>query len=185
MKTSVAKWLSAGVVVVALPLTAMADGLYVGANYSRLQYVNDDIDDDEMVEPDAITLRVGIEPEEWLGLEVRGAVGLDEDTESVAGAELSFELDELYGAYAKLGLPMGEMVMPYAIAGYTRVKGEGSITIGGVSASESDDWEDESYGAGLDINVSDTVALNLEYMRYLDDGPEELSAIGVGLRSAF
>lgn len=187
MRNAVLKALAAGIVLGALPITALADGLYLGANYAMFEYTNDDIDDDEEVNPDAVILRVGIEMADWFGLEARGGLGLDEDSTSISGVgRVSAELDELYGAYARFGLPMGDMVMPYVIGGWTHVGGKGELSVpGGIGATASEDWDDVSWGGGVDVNLSETIALNVEYMRYIDDGPDELSAVAVGLRSAF
>ena len=94
-------------------------------------------------------------------------------------------MDHLYGGYVKLGAPIGETIRPYVIGGYTEVKGKVSGSVAGVSFSDTETFEDESYGAGLDFNITDTVGANLEYMRYVDTDEEEISGISVGLRSAF
>lgn len=176
--------IAAALVISALPATSHAEGLYFGGNYSAFQFTDDNIDD-EIIKPDGVVLRLGIEPTRVFGLEARGGIGLQSDERDFNGGSLEFELDELYGGYAKLGLPLGDAVTPYAIGGYTRVKGSVKATALGVSASGSETWEDESYGAGLDVNLSDSLALNVEYMRYLEKDDQELSAVSVGFRSAF
>lgn len=187
MNSSVLKALAAGIALGATPLLAVADdGLYLGANYAMFEYTNDDVDSGEEVNPDAVILRVGLEASDWLGIEARGGLGLDDDSTTIAGVgEVTAELDELYGGYARAGLPMGDAVMPYIIGGWTHVEGEGELTSAGIRLVEEDTWEDWSWGAGVDFNLSDTVALNVEWMRYIDDGPEELDALAVGLRTAF
>ena len=88
-------------------------------------------------------------------------------------------MDHLYGGYVKLGAPIGENLRPYVIGGYTKVKGKVSAngTVAGVdySYSDTETFEDESYGAGLDFNITDTFGANLEYMRYVDTDEEEIS----------
>lgn len=171
--------------LLASPAAGFAEGLYFGGNYSRFEFSDASVDQDETVNPDGITLRIGVEPVKWLGLEARGAVGIKEDKREFTGGSLAFDLDELYGAYAKVGVPVGDVVMPYAIAGYSRVKGSANLTVLGVSTSETETWEDQSIGAGVDFNLTESLALNVEYMRYLDKDDQELSAVGLGLRSAF
>ncbi|MDF1780936.1 MAG: porin family protein [Alcanivoracaceae bacterium] len=167
------------------PTAAFAEGLYFGGNYSRFEFSDKNIDKDETVNPDGITLRIGVEPVKWFGVEARGAVGIKEDKRQFTGGSLAFDLDELYGAYAKVGVPVGDVVMPYAIAGYSRVKGSANLTVLGISTSETETWEDQSIGAGVDLNLSESLALNVEFMRYLDKDDQELSAVNLGLRSAF
>ena len=48
----------------------------------------------------------------------------------------------------------------------------------------SDD-SDFSYGVGIDFNVTDNVAINAEYMNYLDGSLFELSGFSLGARFAF
>lgn len=175
---------AAALVLGALPLTSHAQGLYFGGNYSAFQFTDDSVDD-EIIKPDGVVLRLGIEPTRVFGLEARGGIGLQSDKRDFGGGSLEFDVDELYGGYAKIGLPLGDAVTPYAIGGYTHVKGSATATVLGVSSGGSETWEDESYGAGLDVNLSDSLALNVEYMRYLEKDDQELSAVSVGLRSAF
>lgn len=163
---------------------AFAAGPYIGANYTQFQYDNEEYDSDTL-KIDGATLRAGMEFTDWLGLEVRGGAGFDEDSRGI----VDFELDNMYGAYVKLAAPISESVHPYIVGGYTKMKGtvkaEGSV--GGIDYSVDDDqhFEDQSYGAGIDFNLTDTLGANLEYMRYYDEGDEEISGISVGLRSAF
>jgi opacity protein-like surface antigen len=174
------KTLLAGAVTCALCSPAMADGLYFGANYSTFEYQDTDITNSTF-EPDGVTLRIGIEPVDWLGLEIRGATGLNEDTRRILGVNTDFELDHLYGAYAKLGLPISDVVMPYVIGGKSEIKG----TAKAVGFEESDSVRDTSYGGGVDSNVSESLGLNVEYMQYLDKDSQELTAWNFGLRTAF
>ncbi|MCG8394814.1 MAG: porin family protein [Pseudomonadales bacterium] len=163
---------------------AYAAGPYIGGNYSQIQYDSQEFDTDTL-KIDSATVNAGFEFTDFLALEARGGVGLDEDSQGIA----DFEMDHLYGGYVKLGAPVGDTLRPYVIGGYTKVKGKVSAdgTVAGVnySFSDTETFEDESYGAGLDFNITDTVGANLEYMRYVDTDDEEISGISVGLRSAF
>ena len=163
---------------------AYAAGPYIGGNYSQIQYDNEEFDSDTL-KIDAATVNAGFEFTDFLALEARGGVGVDEDSQGI----VDFEMDHLYGGYLKLGAPIGENLRPYIIGGYTKVKGKVSANgdIAGVNYSYSDTetFEDETYGAGLDFNFTDTFGANLEYMRYVDTDEEEISGISVGLRSAF
>lgn len=163
---------------------AWAAGPYIGGNYSQIQYDNEEFDTDTL-KIDAATVNAGFEFSDFIALEARGGVGLDEDSQGIA----DFELDHLYGGYLKLGAPISDTVRPYVIGGYTKAKGtvsaDGEVAGVTYSFSDSENFEDESYGAGLDLNITDTLGANLEYMRYIDTDEEEISGISVGLRSAF
>ena len=163
---------------------AFAVGPYIGGNYSQIQYDNEEYDTDTL-KIESATINAGYEFTDFLALEARGGLGFDEDSQGI----VDFDMDHLYGGYVKLSAPIGEKIRPYVIGGYTKVKGEVSAngTLAGVdySYSDTETFEDESYGAGLDFNITDTVGANLEYMRYVDTDEEEISGISVGLRSAF
>ena len=163
---------------------AFAAGPYVGGNYSQIQYDNEEIDSDTL-KIDAATIRAGFEFTDFLALEARGRMGFDKDSRGI----VDFEMDHLYGGYVKLGAPVGETLRPYVIGGYSKVKGEvsasGSVAGVNYSFSDTETFEDESWGAGLDFNLTDTLGANLEYMRYVDTDEEEISGVSVGLRSAF
>ncbi|MZR61333.1 porin family protein [Alcanivorax sp. DP30] len=163
---------------------AWATGPYVGGSYSQIQYDNEEFDTDTL-KIDAATVNAGFEVTDFLALEARGGVGLNEDSQGIA----DFELDHLYGGYVKLGAPISDTVRPYVIGGYTKAKGtvsaDGEVAGVTYSFSDSENFEDESWGAGLDMNITDTLGANLEYMRYIDTDEEEISGISVGLRSAF
>ncbi|MCB1837453.1 MAG: hypothetical protein KDH99_07500, partial [Alcanivoracaceae bacterium] len=88
---------------------AKAEGLYFGGNYSAFQFTDDSVDD-EIIKPDGVVLSLGIEPTRVFGLEARGGIGLQSDKRNFSGGSLEFELDELYGGYAKIGLPLGDAV---------------------------------------------------------------------------
>lgn len=159
-------------------------GPYVGLNYTRFEF--EDENTEREVNPDGVTLRLGMEFNQFLGLEVRGATGVSSDKRRTSLGTAEFDLDRLYGGYLKLSVPVGDMVRPYIIGGYTEAKGEVkfSTALGSIER-ETDTVSDESYGAGVDFNLTDTFGMNLEYMRYLDKDDYELNAISVGFRSAF
>jgi len=78
------------------------------------------------------------------------------------------------------------MLRPYAIGGYSNVRGRTSVRSGGVLLSrDTDSVDGGSYGIGVDVSLAGTLGLNAEYMRYLDKDNYELNAISVGIRSAF
>ncbi|MBZ2190498.1 porin family protein [Alcanivorax sp. JB21] len=163
---------------------ALAAGPYIGANYTQFQFEGEDTDN--KLKPEGVTIRGGFEFNDFVGLEARGAMGVRSDERSNALGSVKYDLDHLYGGYLKLSAPVGEHVRPYVVGGYTEARGKVTVSSGVGSASrESDTVSDESYGAGVDLKLSDAVALNVEYMRYLDKSDYDLNGISVGFRSAF
>ncbi|HAE49837.1 hypothetical protein Y5W_00903 [Alcanivorax sp. 521-1] len=164
---------------------AFAAGPYIGANYSQFQYDNDDVEGGDTLKIDSAVLRAGFEFNDYLGIEARGGMGFESDKKEAALGTFEYDMDNMYGGYVKLSAPLAESVHPYIIGGYTKIKADVKYTLGSVSTDESERYEGESYGAGIDFNLTDTVGANLEYMRYYDQDEEEISGISVGLRSAF
>ena len=94
-------------------------------------------------------------------------------------------MDHMYGGYLKLSAPLSDSIHPYVIGGYSKMKADVKYTVAGVSTDESERFEDESYGAGLDFNITDTLGANLEYMRYYDDDDITVDGIGLGVQVNF
>lgn len=161
-----------------------AAGGYIGLNYSQYEL---DVDaTSNTIKPTGVTLRVGVELNDMFGLEGRIGTGIEDDTRSSGVGSVEFELDRIYGGYAKLSVPVLEMLRPYAIGGYSEVRGRTSVRSGGVLLSrDTDSVDGGSYGIGVDVSLAGTLGLNAEYMRYLDKDNYELNAISVGIRSAF
>lgn len=163
---------------------AYAAGPYIGLGYTQFQYDNDKYDSDTL-KNDGVVLRAGMEFNDWIALEARGGMGLNDDDDN----GLNYDLDNMYGGYLKLSLPLSDQVHPYIIGGYTKIDGDmryrGQVGGNTVTVKDNRDLDDESYGGGIDVNLTDTLGVNLEYMRYYDKGDEKISGITVGLRSAF
>jgi outer membrane immunogenic protein len=163
---------------------AFAEGPYVGGNYTQLKYTDEDDQQpnaDAEIEPTAAYLRLGVEPNEVIGVEARGGIGLQADERD--GVE--FETDHFYGGYITLGAPIGDALRPYVMGGYTKTQStvKADTLLG--TYKDTTTREDESWGVGMDLNLTGTTALNLEYMRYLDKENLELSGVSLGIRSAF
>ena len=161
-----------------------AAGGYIGLNYS--QYELDFNATSNTIKPTGVTLRAGAELNDMFGLEARIGTGIEDDTRSSGLGSVEFELDRIYGGYAKLSVPVFEMLRPYAIGGYSNVRSRTSVRAGGVLVSrDTDSVDGGSYGIGVVVSLAAAIGLNVEYMRYLDKDDYELSAISVGIRSPF
>lgn len=163
---------------------AYAAGPYIGADYTQFQYDNDHYDTNTLKINGAV-VRAGVEFNDWIGLELRGGGGFD----SASDHGLHYRLDDMYGGYLKLSAPLSDKVHPYIIGGYTHLDGKVTAytTVSGIgyAATRKRHFGDESYGAGIDFNLTDTLGANLEYMRYYDKDHQKIAGISVGLRSAF
>lgn len=170
--------------VAALGLSALLSGYtqaenYFGGSVSFLDYSEEGIS--ESASLTAIVGRLGTTFNENFSGEARLGLGLGDDTVSVFGYDADIELDNMFGAYVRGGLPVSESFYPYVILGYTR--GEATISVGSYSESQSE--TDISFGLGADVNVGQSVTLNVEYMSYFDKDGAEINGFSFGVARKF
>lgn len=154
-------------------MSASAAELYAGGNFAVL-----DADEATL---NAVYGRFGAFFNENISAEARLGFGVGDDTVNYGGVDIKAELDNVYGAYLRGGIPAGEVFYPYAIIGYTKGKFTGSAY--GVSVSNSE--SDFSFGVGADFKVTDTLKINAEYLSYLDKDEAELTGFAVGVAFSF
>lgn len=160
------------------PLAAFAAGPYAGISLTQVAY---DEDGFSTAKPIAATFKLGAGLSPNLAIEGRLGTGLTDDEASgcVAGVGCGspeIEVDYYYGVYLKGMLPTGT-VSPYALIGYT--KGELTASLGGFSLSADD--SDVSFGLGIDVPISRTAGLNVEYAQLIDGEGFEVTALSAGV----
>lgn len=160
---------------------ALAQGdSYVGANLASLDY------SEEwgaiQAEPLAGYVRLGAFINDYLSGELRLGTGLDDDSVVYQGVGVDVELKSLYGAYLRAGLPVSDVVYPYALIGYTRAEVRATVP-GVVAVTES--GSDVAFGLGVDFNFPGNFSLNLEYTNYYDDDGVEIDAMSIGFATRF
>lgn len=149
-------------------------GAYAGLNYSYMSIEPDGVDDADV---STLSAKVGVLATPFLGVEARGGFGIDDDR--VNGVDVS--LDNFFGGYATLNLANESPATPYAIIGFTRVEVEMDTIFGTFKEDESD----LSYGLGVNIEMTEELSGNLEYMRYFDKDDTTIDGLGVGLTFTF
>lgn len=174
--------LTAGILGTTLSAPALADiyksggpSLYAGANYT---FLNVDGANGSDADVGAIVARVGGKVTPFFGLEARGGFGVTDDR-IAPGTDL--DLNSLFGGYATLNLDNESPATPYAILGFSRYEFEVSNSLG----TAKDDDSDFSYGIGVDLDVTQELSANLEYMRYGDQDDVTLDGIAAGLTFRF
>ena len=153
---------------------------YFGGNIAFLDYSEDGISGDASLT--AIVGRLGTTFNKNFSGELRLGLGIADDSVGVFGYDVDVELDNMFGAYVRGGVPVTDTFFPYAIVGYTR--GELTASIPGFG-SESDAEADLSFGFGADVNISKTIILNVEYMNYFDKDGVDVAGLSVGIASKF
>ena len=186
-------------VLAAAPQAALAES-YLGLNLTQMNYSASVTDGVFNVATDfdikAVSGKLGVQFHKNFSAEVRGGVGISDGdgTASVSlrdpfldGVSVSADgkasLDEFFGVYIRGGVPIGDSVYPYLIAGYAQSKVTLNFGDFGDIASDSD--ADFSYGVGLDIKLSETLSGNIEYMNYYDKDGFELSGFAIGITLKF
>ena len=156
-----------------------ANQTYFGVQYAQVE--EDEID----LEPTAAVFRVGSMTNQGYGYELRLGTGLDSDdrTESIfpfGDVNVDLEIDSLIGFYLLAEGRAGPASI-YGIIGYTKVDFTLELEAGGLTADDSDDESDLSYGFGVNFGNANRVRFNIEYMQYLDKNDVDASAISLGV----
>ena len=162
---------------------------YFGFHYSML---NQETDADD-IEPAGLQTRFGVQVNPYVALEGRLGYGVDDDTLKAGAATVTLDPEWLVGAYVKLGLDRRQPVAPYVLLGHSTAQAEvttdvtTSTLLGSASFRETEDVtaSDPSYGAGVDINLSETAALYAEWVQLDDDDDFDLTTINLGFISRF
>ena len=156
-----------------------------GETYYGFQYVQ--VDEGELdMEPTVGVFRIGSMGDNGVGVEARFGVGLSDDEISgsdptLGNISLELEVDTVMGLYL-VGQTTTGTTSVYGIIGFTQVDYTISADAGILgSASVSDDESDMSYGFGVNINVSDKVSVNLEFVQILDKDDIDASAVSLGV----
>ncbi len=91
---------------------------------------------------------------------------------------------ESYGIAAVFSFPLTDAIKPFARIGIQHWEIDGSVTSTAGNADFSDDGTDPFYGVGVDVQLSDSIALRAEYEHYELDS-EDAEFLAVGIRVSF
>lgn len=197
-------------------MLAQAD-IYAGFQHGSLYYKDQDLSDTSF-RPNALMLKFGGEVNENVAIELRGAFGLNDDSQyspydavpasaGVAEQPSGFEsytasVTTAYGIYAKFFTTFGEGVIakPYFSLGYGAVeielKNESRLIDDPDSLDPNDmipsavvdNGLDESgmqMAAGVDLQLTESFAFNVEYISLYDDKEDQVRGITAGFNFFF
>lgn len=147
---------------------------YAGGGFLRsdLSFV------DESFDLNALELRMGVEMQKWLHIEGRVAFGIND--KAIGPIEVS--INRLINVNAVFGWPNNSLFRPYGVVGVTY--GELDLLVPGLFGG-SEGETDVSFGAGINMAVSDGLDLYIEYMNYMSTSDFDLDGIGIGLKFDF
>lgn len=187
------KNVSIGAVTAILLMTSNVFANQPGSAYGGIQFVSFDYSVDgapEDFSPTGLIGRLGSNINENFSVEGRLGFGLSDDTitasDGIDTASLSVELDTLIGVYGIGHVMLNESSSVYGLIGFTRVDTTISASVTGIgSASISEDDSGLSFGVGADIGLSSNVALNVEYIQYLNESEYDVTALAIGVKFSF
>jgi opacity protein-like surface antigen len=189
MKSKMIYRLLAGIFVLIATETIAATE---GSSYITVQYGYGDYDEDGITEtfnPTALVGRFGYFFHPAFSIEARLGLGLQDDTQFVSsiglnGIDARLDLDHIVGLYGTGHINLTDSISFYGVLGASSVKATASIpSIPALTAS--DDESSVSYGVGADVGISKNIALNIEYMRYLEKSNYDFDMIGLGATFSF
>lgn len=162
------------------------DENYFGIQYGIAQYNEDGISQE--FNPTMLIGRFGHYFHPNFSLEGRLGLGLQDDTQFLpelgGGLDATLELDYILGVYGKGSLNLTDSFSIYGVLGASEVKGTASLPgIPGIKGNESNSGV--SYGIGADLGIGHNIALNLDYMQYLDKPDFDIGVIGLGIVFSF
>jgi opacity protein-like surface antigen len=163
------------------------DKNYFGIQYGIGNYSEDGISQE--FNPTALIGRFGYYFHPSFSIEGRLGLGLQDDTQflsefGVDGFDATLELDSIIGVYGTGHFNLNESFSIYGVLGVSKVKGTASLpSIPALESTEANSGI--SYGVGVDIGVGNNIALNIEYMQYLDKPDYDFGTIGLGVVFSF
>ncbi|MDA3869240.1 MAG: porin family protein [Gammaproteobacteria bacterium] len=178
--------LACSLLLFTLPTIAQPYGnYYAGAQYAQSDYNEEGISAN--FEPAMVVGRFGKSFNPHVAVEARLGLGLDEESQFIpelgpAGIDRTLALNSLIGIYLTGHLNLTESSSVYAITGTSRAE---ASAMAFPAASSTVAEGDFSYGVGANIGILNNIALNIEYMQYLDANHFDLSAIAVGVLVRF
>ena len=168
------------VTLIVAPSLTMAKEIYYGASLASIELTDDEGPIDK-ISFTTLYGRLGAKWSENISGEFR--LGLASSKERYADRML--EMKGFGGLYVKVGAPFGEDFYPYAIIGKTRGKLGVSVNTPNFAkssiAKSSSTKSDTSFGFGADVKIFDSVAINLEYINYIDKPVNDFAGFSLGL----
>ncbi len=162
-----------------LSVSAVADDLYIGVGYMEAEFKKSGVRG--KAKPDALFVRGGYAINEFVSVEARYGTGISDDGVRVNGNRVKVDLEHMFGAYVRAGLPTAVDLEPYVMLGVTRAEFDGRSGPNRVSDTRTD----VSYGFGLDYRFTRQISAGLEYMRYIDRGCCKFTGLSLGVNYHF
>lgn len=156
--------------------------------YAGLSYVSSSIAPDHATDhanTGAVQFNFGawLNQQGTLGAEGRIGLGVkDGNVHYTFKGEREVSIDRYYGAYLRAQFPESLPVRPYGLVGLTRIETDEKDA----STDHHDaNYSDLSLGLGVDLRITKQVFVNVEYLRVVDHGGDEINHLGIGVGGRF
>jgi len=154
---------------------------YIGLGYSQMSYSESGFKE---VNPSAISLKYGKKFDTNFAFEIRGAIGIADDTLNVHDIAIDVDCNNMLGIYGVGKKYLTKDFSLNGIIGLTRAKFTSKSTNGVVGTTVENYEVDFSYGVGIGYRL-DNKSLELEYIRYIRKKYFELDAINLNFSFYF
>ena len=151
-------------------------GFYVGGGYTKVSDKEYGVSNE--ADLGAVFLRGGYQLNPNLSVEARYYGGVSDD--KIEGVKI--ELEQMYGAYLKVGLPTLNRLYPYMLVGYTDTKFKASVP----GDSVTDKRGGASFGLGMDVYITHNISADVEYTEFYNKQSDaRITGLTLGMNYKF
>ncbi|WP_455201070.1 outer membrane beta-barrel protein [Kaarinaea lacus] len=120
------------------------------------------------------SFQIGYDLHKFIAVESQLGIAYASLDESSGGNTLSIQSTAYYGSIYLRGNVRFDTFTLFAIGGYTYLRSDVELTsnIAFLNIDDSENFDDMSYGAGIDLYGNDTTALSFKWIRIIDLGDE-------------
>lgn len=159
------------------------DGVYVGVQYAVGNFTMEGIPAE--FNPNVVVTRFGKFHNDNFALEARMGFSAKDSTKSISGADVTVNMDPFIGGYGIGHINLSETSSVYGLVGVTYAQATARRSDSGLSVSDRDNGL--SIGVGGDVEVGNNIALNIEYVSYLNNNSDgfDFNALGFGIMLSY
>lgn len=117
------------------------------------------------------------------GMLKAGVNDADVKISGVSGVSGDLRLDYMTGIYGLVRSYENRTGSAYLKAGFTKVKGSGKVSNGGLSENVDFDDTSFSYGIGVDFTYSEESSIRIEYMNFFDQDDINIDGFSLSFKT--
>lgn len=157
---------------------------YASIQYDFVKYAKDYT---QKATLNMIVARFGVKVNNYFDTEIRAGTGTINDTVikslPYSTFDLTVDIDQYFGIYAKPQIPLTKDIIVYGIAGYSRVKVNATSQVLGIDFTTIDTGL--SYGTGLQFALGTASMFTVEYLFLLRQPNYDLGSFNMSMGIMF